>query len=127
MPRRKKKPEKVELTPAQKKIRRAERARNRKPRVKLTVDFDWSTVPCRTHTDRRDFTYCCSVKCLRANENPPLSPTGNACWNVFLDEKGKLRWMAAFIRRSERDEMLRESKELNGRKARKEPRREQPA
>lgn len=118
----------VPLTPEQKKIRRQARAedRARNPKTReLPVDFDWSTVNTKSETDLRKFVHRCSVKCERASENAPMSPTGNGAYGQYKNKKGKLRWMCSYVRRSERDEMLRESKKINGRKAKKESKREE--
>lgn len=119
---------KVELTPAQKKIRREQRRldRQRKPKkVNLDPDFDWSKTNLgqKYRTDPRLYVYRCSCKCERASENPPNSICGEGSYHQFRDEKGKLRWMMSFKKRSHRDEMLRDGKAHIGRKVRKEPNR----
>lgn len=125
------KPPKVELTPAQKKLRRQARAEERKrnpPPEKFIPDPNfWQNNPNlgkKYNTDPTLYIWRCSCKCLRTTENPPLSICGEGAYHTFKDEKGKLRWMMSFKKRSQRDEMIREGKSTMGRKCRKEPNRE---
>lgn len=121
-------PRKKTVTPEElgrrKSLRRRFARGERKTRKKLVSDFDWSTVPIPEKHRPEDYKYRCSTKCERANGNAPLSYSGNGIYGQYRDEKGKLRWMFSFVRRSERDDMLRDCKKMNGCKARKEPNRE---
>ena len=119
MPRKKKIVEPVSA--ATKSLRRRYKRSEQKERVTaLAVDFDWSTVTRVGDTSPHLYVYRCSTKCERASENPPLTPSGNSRMGQYKNKKGKLRWMFSFKKRSDRDEMLRECRMLNGCKAKKE-------
>lgn len=102
-------------------IRRRIAREDRQRRRKQVPDYDWDSLDIPYNAHQRAYKYCCSTKCERANGNAPLTYSGNGKYWQYRDKKGKLRWMFAFVKRSERDDMLKDCKKMNGCKARKEP------
>lgn len=122
MPRKKKPAEPVSA--GVKAIRRRFARETRRQRRQPVDNFDWSTVPLNKKHRPEEYKYRCSTKCERADGNAPLTYSGNGAYGQYRDGKGKLRWMFSFLKRSERDDMLKDCKKMNGCKAKKEPNRE---